>query len=302
MASRLWLLVALAVGCEQSLEIGSISMRESRDAPSPTAAGNAGAGGVSSNTPDVGASGAYTAGGSVSLPAGAAGAADLAGAAGAEHDGSLWNSGFETGDTGEWSTDGAATGGAFLHVASLQASTEQAHGGVYSAKIGFDTSDGDYHWSELYRAVAGGAAYYSAWFYLDAPHTPSVYWTIFNFFSESTPGELGTRHGLWDVNLNAQSLYFYDEGTKKFADASPRLSYPIGRWFQLEAYLDYAPPSASRLIVWLDGTQILERSDLQSPAGTTLYWGIGSQTDALTPSSCTLYIDDAAISRSRVGP
>lgn len=281
----IWPLVASAVACQQSLEIGSISIA---DAPGGTAPSDVPA-------PDTDAGGGVAA----AMPAAAAGASEVAGAPNGDV---LWSSSLESGDVSDWTDDGPAAGGEQLHVATVQASTERAHTGSYSAKISFDTGDGDYHWAELFRAVASGAAYYSAWFYFEASHAPAVYWTLSNFFGETSAGDMATRHGLWDLNLNATSLYFYDETSGKYADASPALTYPVGRWFHVELFLDYAPPSTSHLSVWQDGTLILDRSNLQSPAGATLYWGIGSQTERLTPTACTLYVDDVVISRQRVGP
>lgn len=306
MTSARWLLlIATGLGCEQSLEIGYISHAETSDpttpasgagatpdVPEPTAAGTPAAAGTAAALPGAG-----------TAPVDAAAGAGLGGAAGAATtDDVLWSSSVESGDLSDWTADGPAAGGEQLHVASVQASTERAHTGSYSAKISFDTSDNDYHWAELFRAVVSGTAYYSAWFYLEGSHTPAVYWTLSNFFGEATPGDMATRRGLWDLNLNAQSLYFYDETSKKFADASPALTYPVGRWFQVEILLDYAPPSASHLSVWQDGALILDRTNLQSPAGATLYWGIGTQTEQLSPPACTLYVDDVVISRRRVGP
>ena len=297
------LLLLLATGCEQSLEIGSVS---STNPSSDDGAANVGGSVAGSGAIASGGSAPSDSGNPTQEPGGArAGSGNTTSSRGTPNSAAepslLWSSGFEPGDTSEWSDDGAAVGGQFLHVATLAASTEQAHSGLYSVKLGFDTSDGQYHWSELYRRAETGSAYYSAWFYLVGAHTPAVYWTIFDFFSEGTPGDLNTRRGLWDLNLNAQSLYFYDESTQKFADASPQQPYPVGRWFQLEALLDYQPQGMSQLTIWQDGTQILDRHGLISPAATTLYWGLGSQTDQLSPPGCEMYIDDVAISRTRLG-
>lgn len=297
MSAARWLLfLAATLGCEQSLEIGYVSKAEASGESTP-ANGGAGATSPSTNEPPTTAGTAAQGGTEPTAPTAVAGAGGAA-----TDDDVLWSSDVESGDLSAWTSDGPAAGGEQLHVATVQASTERAHSGSYSAKISFDTSDNDYHWAELFRAVYGGAAFYSAWLYLEAAHTPAVYWTLSNFFGETTAGDMATRHGLWDVNLNAKSLYFYDETSKQFADASPLLTYPVGRWFHLEILLDYAPPSASHVSVWQDGTLILDRTNLSSPAGATLYWGIGSQTEQLSPAACTLYIDDVVISRRRVGP
>lgn len=290
-----WLLVSgLLCACNQSIEIG-----EKLRVAEPVG---------DSSVPDPAA-----AAGAEAAPAGAGGMPsppveqpDAAGAGGepapAASSGIIWSSSAESGDVLDWTEDGPAYGGELLQSVTRTVSMEQAHSGSSSVKLSFSTGDGQHHWAELYRKVETAPAYYSAWFFITEAHVPSVYWSVFYFFSEATPGDSTTRRALWDLNLNNESVYFYDEITKKFVDAAPRKPYAIGRWFQLEAYLDHPPGGGGRLVVWQDGEQILDIAELGVAPSDTLYWAIGSQTDQLSPAACTMYLDDAVISTTRSEP
>jgi hypothetical protein len=295
LSRRSGLLSALLLlsACQQSIEIGA--------APEP-------AGGAPTNPPAItdlppaadpppsaGAAAVSGGGGAVS-PEGAGGAApevpDVPEA------GSLWHSDLESGDLSDFTAPGAATSGVNLHSATATVSSERAHSGSYAVKIELDAADGQDHLAELYRQIEPTPAYYGAWFFIDEMHAPAVYWTIFYFFAEKTAGLATTRQGMWDLNLNSSSVYFYDESSKQFVDASPKKPYPVGQWFHLEAYLNDANGGAA-LTVWLDGEQILQVSKLSMPPGGNVYWGIGSETDQLAPAHCTMYVDDATVSSVR---
>jgi hypothetical protein len=277
--------------CNQSIEIGSKALAPDIQDSSMPPQSEAGAGSPAGGATDAGGT------------AGTGDAPDAGGAAGEPaNPGILWSSGFETGDVSEWTVAGPVEGGTAEHAATTSVSPERTHSGSSAFKVVFDTTDGQDHSAELYRRVEAGAAYYGAWFLINEAHAPAVYWTIFDFFTEISAGDPSTRRGLWDLNLNSASVYFYDESSKRFVDATPRQPYPVGQWFHLEAYLVDAASGASQISVWQDGVQILDVLNLSMPAGQTLYWGIGTQTDNLTPPACTVYVDDASVSTARVGP
>ncbi|HEY2900499.1 MAG TPA: hypothetical protein VGL59_07985 [Polyangia bacterium] len=215
----------------------------------------------------------------------------------------LWKSDLEIGDFSEWTADGPAIGGAFSNkYVTKSVSGEQTHGGSQAIKISFDTSDGaDDHQVEFYRQVESSPAYYSAWFYIDGPHTPTTYWSIFFFFYSPANNPI-PGHGLWDVNLNSKMIPEFFNETNMRTTASTAMAYPVGKWFQLEARFSYLPSQNGQLQVWKDGIEILNVPNLGMAPGDNLYWAIGSDNDSMTPSKCTMYIDDAKISTTRVGP
>jgi hypothetical protein len=169
-------------------------------------------------------------------------------------------------------------------------------------KLVFDSSDNQGHMAEFYRLAETGPAYYGAWFFLDEAHAPRQYWTLFYFFFEREAGNRATRQGLWDLNLNKLTLYFYDEIAARWVDATPQKPFPFGQWVHVEVYFAYEPPKNGHLRAWLDGEQILDVADLGRAPSDNLYWGIGSDTNGVSPPACTIFVDDATISTARLGP
>jgi hypothetical protein len=73
------------------------------------------------------------------------------------------------------------------------------------------------------------------------------------------------------------------------------------RWFELRAFLDYRPPDATRLIIWLDGQQVFDMTKLQTALETNVFWIVGNGASILDPALSTVYVDDAAILGVRSG-
>jgi hypothetical protein len=76
---------------------------------------------------------------------------------------------------------------------------------------------------------------------------------------------------------------------------------PVNTWFQLEAFYRDASDSTGRFTLWLNGQTIL---DWQGATGLTSWvaWDVVSVGEALFPEPAILYVDDCAVSRTRVGP
>jgi hypothetical protein len=214
----------------------------------------------------------------------------------------LWSTSLESGDFSDWSLGGAVTGGTYQQRVTASVSDQRAHTGSHAIQLDYDTADGTDHMAEFYRRVEPGPAYYSAWFLLPEARAPTTYWTLLYFFTEGQAGNSNTRRGLWDVNLGRQAIEFFNETNRRTTPPTPRIPYPIGQWFHLEAYFAYEPPRNGHIIVWQDGQPLIDVPDLGVAPSENLYWGIGSDTDGLTPSSFTMYVDDAAISTARLGP
>lgn len=214
----------------------------------------------------------------------------------------LWSTSLESGDLSDWSQGGAVTGGTYQQRVTASVTDQRGHTGNHAIRLDYDTADGTDHMAEFYRRVEPGPAYYSAWFLLPEARDPTTYWTLLYFFTQGTAGNSNTRRGLWDVNLGQQAIYFFNETNKRLANPTPRIPYPVGQWFHLEAYFTYEPPRNGHIIVWQDGQQLIDVPDLGVAPSENLYWGIGSDTDGLTPSAFTMYVDDAAISTARLGP
>ena len=83
----------------------------------------------------------------------------------------------------------------------------------------------------------------------------------------------------------------------------PVPAVPIGRWFQIECLFKNVSDAGGggEIAVWLDGRQIY---DSVRPFGYSpgVYFTPCSLADDLDPSSAELFIDDVAVSWSRVSP
>jgi len=213
----------------------------------------------------------------------------------------LWSSNTESGDLTDWTGNGAAAGGSFVHQADLSASQDVAHSGTYSIRIGFDTADNQAHGGVVYHRMESTPAYYAAWFFIPVGQQ-RTWWTLFDFFSEREPGNWTSRQELWNVNINRTTLYFYDERSMAPIDAILRKPFPTGQWVHVETYCAYEPAHGGHIKVWQDGDLILDVSNLADFPNLPLYWGIGSEDNGTSPSASTLYADDATISTVRVGP
>jgi hypothetical protein len=80
------------------------------------------------------------------------------------------------------------------------------------------------------------------------------------------------------------------------ADPAPRIE--AGRWFQLEAR--YEPQSSGRLRVWLDGVLFYDLDGRPGAAGPEMVLDICNVAEAAEPAPVVLFVDDAAVSLSRV--
>ncbi len=281
-----WLL--LLASCDPNIVIGS------RLGPNPPEGGSGGAGMSLSGSSGMGASAGLPTGGMGVEPV--AGAPDDAGAAGetssprfeATHeDGSLarWDSGPDP-DAGGWYGDDSTP---------QYSGDGPAHSGTGAVKVTVDTSPGD-RISRLYRRVTATDAFYSAWFYLAEAHTPTDWWSIFLFKAGK---ERAQSIDLWSVNLTLRddgqlTLAVFDHASNTMIPSPAPPLVEVGKWFQLEAFLQASSGQPSQVIYYLDGIEFLTLDDATpAPDGELLYWVIGNGGNNLVPPITTVYIDDA---------
>jgi hypothetical protein len=268
------------------------------------AAGNAGTAGLAGDsvggvpTTDGGA------GGEPPLPGGA-------GAGGEPDDGILWFGGHEDGSLIEWDEGADDDSGGYYADADGTAPayvTGHAHSGNGSAKLTIDTAkdNGAGRIARLYRRIETEEGYYSAWFNLAEDHTPSSWWSVFLFRAVK---DRAKSVDLWSVNLTRTSddkltVSLFDHATSKTIEvADPAPIIPVGKWFELQAYLKQAHGQPSQLIVWLDGTQVFKLDDTTpTPDGQPIYWVIGNGGAKLTPAISTVYVDDARVASTFLRP
>jgi len=223
----------------------------------------------------------------------------------------LWTSRFETGDFTEWTGVAGGQAQAFpMPPNTIDVSSGQAHNGSHSAALSINAgSDGTQESAALARA--GGLpteAYYSAWYYLPSGVSVGTFWVIFKFRMRTNADDPNTAGELYDMDVATLpsgqmtlALYDHQVGADRPLDAMNPI-VPVERWFQLEAFYRAANDNTGRLTFWLDGQQVVDFAGAPTSPTSWVEWDVCSVGKNLTPSMATLYVDDCAISRSRVGP
>ncbi|HVZ71551.1 MAG TPA: heparin lyase I family protein [Polyangia bacterium] len=217
----------------------------------------------------------------------------------------LWWSDHESGDLSDWTrTSDTGSGATYVVGGDVAVSTDRARSGTHALRSTV-TATGSTA-AQIFRAGFGArAAYYGAWFSLPASATPASYWVFFSFHARMASG---ADVALWDVKLAPGAdglelaLLHHDSG-----DVAPvaHVAVPLDRWFQVESSFVASPGADGRLQVWLDGALAFDVAGPTSPADPStapVTWTVGTNTDGLTPTPATLYIDDAYVSKRRLGP
>jgi hypothetical protein len=221
----------------------------------------------------------------------------------------MWTARFERGDLGEWTgVDGGAVA-AFPAPNVVEVSSERVFRGAFAARLTIQTtSDGAQANAGLTRSgflpVEG---YYSAWYYLPRTINVGNFWVIFKFRMRTNADDSSTEDELFDLDLTnsadgGMSLRLYDHrsGDIPLAVAAPAV--PVATWFQIEAFYRNVLDSSGRLTIWLDGRPIVDVTDRPMAPTPWVAWDVVSVAANLNPSTAVLYVDDCALSRTRVGP
>jgi len=218
----------------------------------------------------------------------------------------LWWTDHETGDLSDWTRDGGGTwtslGGTLELVDSpvrsgkyaLRASVSSNSPNVQSSGIG------------IREALMPNEACYSAWFFVPTAITTTSFWLFFKFRSRTAFDQPTTDVDMWDLDVvsgsnGSPALLLYRHDREEGITASTP-NVPIARWFQLEACLLAANDSTGHLRVWLDGEAVFELNSQLTMPSQWVEWNVGSIAEAITPTSASIYVDDAAISTRRLGP
>jgi hypothetical protein len=229
-----------------------------------------------------------------------------------------WSADHESGDLSQWYIDDG--GGEFNSGdASSTISRDVAHSGQYSAKLTIATpgTSGSrlFRWNESHTRPE---AYYGAWFYFPTTYRAKRWWNIFQFKSRNGPEvndpvwELGVGNGPggamrvhleWWNGLSIEGPHRGEFGGKTFDQGMKDI--PVGKWTHFEVFLRQSSGFDGQLMVWQDGVQLFTVSDVRTryPASNGANeWSVNNYSDAISPSPTIIYIDDAAIGTSRIGP
>ena len=223
----------------------------------------------------------------------------------------LWTARFEGNSFDEWTSVSGGGASVLNDQNIMEVSSEDAHKSALSAKLITYAPPGVFQGNVSFSRTGylPTEAYYSAWYNLPRTVSVGVYWVIMKFRQRTVVDDASTERELFDLNLKTLGsggmslrVYSHQNGGGDLALSVPEDPVvPVGPWFQIEAFYRAAADSSGRLTFWLDGQQIL---DLRGPTGPTPWvaWDVVSVAQSLTPDTATLFVDDCAISLSRVGP
>lgn len=218
----------------------------------------------------------------------------------------LWSADHEDANLDEWTR--RQSGGTRLpEDSTISPSTSAARRGRYALELvnpaAWDEQD---EGPELFHSAGLlDEAYYSAWFLLPEEYRVQPTLTLLRLRSRD-PGSHKLFNG---EELQLRSLSDGSYVLLVFSNNSGFLLEPVaesarrveaGRWFQLEAR--YESRSGGRLRVWLDGQLTYDLSGRPGAAGADIVLSVCNVTERSTPAPLRLFVDDAAISSSRVSP
>jgi hypothetical protein len=227
--------------------------------------------------------------------------------------GVLWSAGMETGDMREWSQPcpgsypcGNELGGEFNSGnAASGTSRDVAHTGRYSAKLTITTPPAAgvrlFRWGELQRY---DELYFSAWYYFPKRYdTPAGWWGIFQWKSKisATQNDPFFILNIGNRENGNMHLYMYGWQTKVSYPQTTK-DIPVAQWVHVEAFYRCAADGTGKVTVWQDGVQILDAQNVDTRyANGECHWSLANYSDQVTASPTTIYIDDVAISTTRIG-
>jgi hypothetical protein len=218
----------------------------------------------------------------------------------------VWTADQEPGSLQQWTAAGSGDTRLPSADSTIEVSAEAPHRGRRSVKLvnpaaWLRQDEGP----ELFHVVGSlDDAYYSAWFLLPEDYRLEPSMTLLRLRSrDPSSGELynGEELQLRSLPVGGYVLQVFSNNAafllEPVADPAPLIA--AGRWFQLEAR--YESQSSGRLRVWLDGKLYYDLPGRPGAVGSEIALGICNVAEQAEPAPLVLFVDDAAVSLSRVG-
>lgn len=224
-----------------------------------------------------------------------------------------WSTTHEGGDLSDWRVDGMGDALTSSSDQRVHVTGERAHDGSFSAKLTKGWREPTRGAVCLWRTSSAPAAYYSAWLYIADQYRTATTWTIWQFQSGD---DVARSNESDDLDLRLRSLpgggyvlYVFDHDARFLQSPIPAPA-PIvqpGRWVHLSVYYRPVVEEVGRFSVWLDGEQVYDFERQPVVAGPVIRWSVCNAYADLRDSSNqqvpgVLFVDDAAVSQSRVVP
>ncbi len=219
----------------------------------------------------------------------------------------IWTADQEPGDLSQWTASGSGDKRLPSADSTIEVSTEAAHRGRRALKFVNPAAwDNEEAGPELFHAAGAlDDAYYSAWFLLPEDYRLDPSMTLIRLRSRDVgSSELygGEELQLRSLPVGGYVLQVFSNNAgyllEPLAEQAPRIE--AGRWFQLEARYEH-PKSSGRLRVWLDGVLSYDLAGRPTAPGTEVVLSVCNVAELAEPAPLVLFVDDAAVSLSRVG-
>lgn len=218
----------------------------------------------------------------------------------------MWATDHESGEPDGWDADGG--GGLLLDSAdsTVEITDARAHHGKYSLQL-TDFAMSDTEGPGVYRELqAPPDAYYSAWYYLPRLYQTNSQWTIQKFRSRSDADQETISHG-HDLNLRTLPggqvvlyVFSHDPAYLQAPLADPPAFVPVETWFQIEVFYSPRMDETGRMLVWLDDRLVYDLEGRRTTGSDDVLWNPCNIGQDIQPFPPVLYLDDAAISLTRV--
>ena len=213
----------------------------------------------------------------------------------ADHEDRTMNAWRANGCGGEFNSDGGTS----------DVSKDVAYAGQWSAKMVLPNASTQVQGVRLFRwceAQQNQELYYSAWYYFPQRYTSGNWWTIMQWKSN---GSYNAKFQVTVGNRSDGQMYVYlGRGTDSGGGAWHQniANLPVGKWVHLEVYVKKATDTTGRVTLWQDGVQLIDLPGVQTANSSDLSWAVINYGERINPSTVTVYADNAAISRTRLGP
>ncbi|GJQ59824.1 MAG: hypothetical protein D8M57_11320 [Candidatus Scalindua sp. AMX11] len=235
----------------------------------------------------------------------------------------VWSADHETGDLSQWDEEGPAGSqwwGSYDNGDCLRppkgVTSEQSHSGEYSVKMSLGSwdPDGGCRQFRYIESRTGDSFYYSSWLYFPTHYVIDNWANVIQFKSQSPT----KNNPVWVLELrnrNNGAMYFMLTWQGVMAgpteDENKVLKHyhqtvkdvPENQWIHIEVYLKQSSGYTGRISFWQDGVQIYDMDKVKTkyPDGDNR-WSINAYGDKISPMPFTVYVDDTAISTTRIGP
>jgi hypothetical protein len=213
----------------------------------------------------------------------------------------VWWTDNESGDLSDWKRQGSTWESAGGTLAMVNTPVRSGRYAVRSSVA--SQPAGTISGAVLVAENMPSEAYYSAWFLVPETVPGSTYWTFFKLASRMTPDNPTTGLDVWDFDLDPApggvKLRLFRHPPIDIAPMVDK-TIPLGTWFQVEAHYRASTASDGELLLWLDDTLLFE---IHGPTAPTTYvaWTIGGAAEDLAAPQASVVLDDAAVTKRRLG-